>query len=99
MAQNDQGVRNVHGQGRFIDGVATGETFVDFGRPQDNRYVRVRVFAAEDGAIEVRIDGEMCAHFNDAPQMRVVVNGSVLVDSAEDDLPQPLERMWMESRG
>lgn len=89
MGSRDQGVRGVHGQGRFIDGQATSEVFVYFGKPEHNRYVRVRVAAADDGAIEVRIDGEMCANFNDAPQLRVVINDFVQVDTADQDVPQP----------
>lgn len=90
MAQDDQGIRNVCGQFGFVDGRATGETFVDFGRPQDQRYVRVRVRAADDGAIEVRIDGEMCAAFNDAPQLRVVLNGEHVLDTGTQDVLQPV---------
>lgn len=82
-------IRNVHGRGRFVQGTATGEVFVDFGEPGDNRYVRIRVRPSEDGhLIEVNIDGEMCAHFNDAPAMEVSVNGQLVLDTSETDVPQ-----------
>jgi hypothetical protein len=84
-------IRNIHGQGRFVDGRATGETFVDFGEVADNRYVRVRVRSSEDGhTIELDIDGEMCAFHNDAPSMKVLINGALVLDTA-DGGPWPTE--------
>lgn len=83
-------IRNIHGQGRYIHGDATGEVFVDFGEIGDNRYVRFRVRASEDGsAIELDIDGEMCAYTNDAPALEIRVNGAVVLDTSETELPQP----------
>jgi hypothetical protein len=40
-------VRNIHGIGRYIDGTASGEVFVDFGEIDDNRYVQFRDFIAD----------------------------------------------------
>lgn len=83
-------IRNIHGQGRYIQGDATGETFVDFGEIGDDRYVRVRVRSSEDGhTIEVNIDGEMCAAFNDAPAMEIRINGELILDTSEQDVAQP----------
>lgn len=82
-------VRNVHGQGRFtgsvVDGevVATGEVFVDFGEPADQRYVRVRVQPDPDGMIVIAIDGEMCEGWNDAPSLRILINGQEILDTAD----------------
>lgn len=91
MAQNSQGIRNVHGQSRFIDGAATIEGFVDYGEPQWGKFVRFRVYPAPDGAIQLEINGDMCASFNDAPQLRIVVNGIKVIDTGDPDdgLPQP----------
>lgn len=82
-------VRNVHGQGRYIDGTATGEVFVDFGEIRDNRYVRIRVQPDEDGMIVIHIDGEMCAGWNDAPSMKLNINGVTVIDTSTEDVPQP----------
>jgi len=92
-------VRNIHGQGRYIDGVSTGEVFVDFGEIKDNRYVRIAVQPDEDGMIVLTIDGEMCAGVNDAPSMRIVVNGTEIMDTSRMNgtAPQP-EDPWMPPR-
>jgi hypothetical protein len=34
-------VRNIHGIGRYIDGTASGEVFVDFGEIGHPRHVRI----------------------------------------------------------
>jgi hypothetical protein len=92
-------VRNIQGQSSYVDGVATGEVFVDFGEIEHNRYVRIRVQPDEDGMIVLAIDGEMCAGFNDAPSMRIVVNGTEILDTSRmgGTAPQP-EDPWMPPR-
>lgn len=85
-------IRNIHGQGRYIDGNTIGEVLVDFGEPWHGRFVRFRVQASENKReIVLHVDGEMCAYFNDAPSLLLVVNGVRVLDSSEEELPQPLE--------
>jgi hypothetical protein len=82
-------VTNIHGQGRYQLGHAVGEVFVDFGGIGQARYVRFRVRASEDGeTIRLEIDGEMRAHYNDAPALEIVVNGERIADSSREDFPQ-----------
>ncbi len=93
-------VRNIHGQSRYGLSEATGEVFVDFGEPGDDRYVRFRVRASEDGhVIQLAIDGEMCAHFNDAPALEVRVNGELLLDTSETDVAQPRRALSLRREG
>jgi hypothetical protein len=81
-------VRNIHGIGRYIDGTASGEVFVDFGEIDDNRYVQFRVQAGADGhTIKLDIDGEMCAGYNDAPALEIRINGRQIWDTAELGTP------------
>lgn len=83
-------VRNIHGQGRQVGGEAVGGIFVDFGAMGDNRYVRFRVTSGEDGrTIRLAIDGEMCAHFNDAPALEIEINRQLVLDTSETAVAQP----------
>jgi hypothetical protein len=79
----EMSIRNIHGQGRNIEGNAASETFVDFGSITDNRFVRVRIQSSMDGStIVLEIDGEMCGP-GDAPSLQVLINGTLQLDTAD----------------
>jgi hypothetical protein len=84
-------IRNIHGQGVNRDGEAAGEIYVDFGEITDGRFVKFAVMTGKDGSvIALDIRGEMCDYSNDAPSLRILINGVKALDTSEGG-PRPIE--------
>jgi hypothetical protein len=76
-------VTNVHGQGRFVNGNATGETFLDLGPLGSNGYIKVETFVDPEFPGHITIGVREFAKPRagvDLPRIRLVVQGTTYAD-------------------